>query len=862
MLAVFAANGMYPFGDISIAWSDGIGQVVPMLAVFKDVLDGQSSLFLNFQISGGANFYGIFLFFLASPFSLLVKLVDKGNLPGFFNVLIALKMAAAAFTAAYCLTCLRKKLDIFWVVLFSLTYSFCGYVMMYYLIMIWLDMAYLFPLLIVGLHRLTKERQPLLFIAVLAVSCMVSYYITYMLGIFILLYTGGYLMLNYREKDCSRVCRQILLSSLLAFLLSAVFWLPSFMQYQTSARGEKTIVQTIASKKLFLHRYETSLPLLLAQALPWVLILRGLISRRQRSQEHNLYLLLLALTLIPFVVEPINLLWHTGNYMCFPCRFSFITIFLALLCSAYTVEEEAIKEQESGKLAAYGSIVLGLLLLGGGAWGIASVLNSNISAIGKYVATLWADAQSIKYLSCFFLTIFTLYSLAYWAYWRRLFSKNVLFVFLGCIFCLELLVNSDVYFVHCARIHEKSNRAKVAAYDLCRRIEDSEFYRVKSRQSFHSANCIGSLGYNSLASYTSLNDHEYMKVMKRFGYSGAWMGTSSYGGTELTDALLSVKYEINGKGQEKREIYSSAAGSIVSLPYSLPMGVFLKKGALEKAEYLPEKLERADIQSFLSQHVVGEDIVQRYRPKQAIKKSQGFYNIKKGTRAEYDVRVNEETSLYLDMFDRFSTRLSNPLYEAAEIRVNGKKLRDKYPNKKHNGLLYLGTYEDTSVKVSLRFKKKVKCRSFGLFGLEVGKLKEYCRNAQGADLHVQGSGLSGRCSTPEDCSLFVSVPYSDSFTIKVNGEKTDYKRAFADFLVFDLPKGENEISIEFIPKGLKLGGVISCLGLLLSVCYIKLSLRLENMLGDDKATKIITAAICSVAVLGVYVLPVLVKVFK
>ena len=594
MLVIFAFNGMYPFGDVSIAWSDGFGQFIPLLAEFKDVLDGQSSFFFNFQISGGSNFYGIYLYYLVSPFTFLVKFVNKENLPGFFNILILLKMVTIAFSAAYCFTTLRKKLELFWVVLFSLTYAFCGYVMMYYLILSWPDMLYVFPLLIVGLERIVKERRPLMYIVVLAVSCLLNYYITYMFGIFILLFMGVYLVLNYKERDCSAVCRQILLGSLLAFLVTAIFWLPSFMQYKYSARGEKTIVQTIASKKLFFHRYETSLPLLMAQSLPLVLVLADLIKRRKRSKENNLYLILLGLTVVPFILEPINLLWHTGNYMCFPCRFSFITIFLALLCSAYVLEETDTEPKlTASKLVAYGNGVLGIVLLGCASWFVFTILNENVSKICKYVVTLWGDFQSIKYLSYIFVTIFILYSAVYWAYCRRYISKSLLFIFLSCIFLVESLVNIDIYFVHCAEIHKFSNQRKIAAYDLCGKIEDNDFYRVKSRGLFHSDNCVGSLGYNSISSYTSLNNYNYMKTMKALGYSGSWMGISSYGGTELTDSLLSIKYEINGNG--KQEIYKSPAGSINRLAFSLPMGLYLGRGSLDKAEFLPSNSERSGV---------------------------------------------------------------------------------------------------------------------------------------------------------------------------------------------------------------------------------------------------------------------------
>ena len=76
MLIVFKACGMYPFGDGSVSWCDMNQQVVPLLMDLKDVLDGKSSLFLNLNNAGGMNFYGVFFFFLASPFSFLVKFVS------------------------------------------------------------------------------------------------------------------------------------------------------------------------------------------------------------------------------------------------------------------------------------------------------------------------------------------------------------------------------------------------------------------------------------------------------------------------------------------------------------------------------------------------------------------------------------------------------------------------------------------------------------------------------------------------------------------------------------------------------------------------------------------------------------------
>ena len=162
MMVFYYQNSMYPFGTRSLSWCDMSQQVVPLLNQFKDILDGKSGFFLNMKNSGGMNFFGVFFFFLASPFTFLVKFVDKADMMMFANVLVALKMSATAFTASLCFTLCRKKLDPFSVMLLSVMYPVSGYAMMYFQNIIWLDMMYLFPLLMIALDRITRRQKPLM----------------------------------------------------------------------------------------------------------------------------------------------------------------------------------------------------------------------------------------------------------------------------------------------------------------------------------------------------------------------------------------------------------------------------------------------------------------------------------------------------------------------------------------------------------------------------------------------------------------------------------------------------------------------------------------------------------------------------
>ena len=82
-LGVYKANFLYPFTNRTIAWCDMDQQFVPLLLDFKDILAEKEGFFLSFKNAGGMNFYGVFFFFLASPFNLLVAFVEKEDVSAF-----------------------------------------------------------------------------------------------------------------------------------------------------------------------------------------------------------------------------------------------------------------------------------------------------------------------------------------------------------------------------------------------------------------------------------------------------------------------------------------------------------------------------------------------------------------------------------------------------------------------------------------------------------------------------------------------------------------------------------------------------------------------------------------------------------
>ena len=79
LLVLYAMKELFPFGEFTVSWCDMNQQVVPLLCEFKDILEGKGSLFLNLQNAGGMNFWGVFLFFLSSPFSFSVASLPSAS---------------------------------------------------------------------------------------------------------------------------------------------------------------------------------------------------------------------------------------------------------------------------------------------------------------------------------------------------------------------------------------------------------------------------------------------------------------------------------------------------------------------------------------------------------------------------------------------------------------------------------------------------------------------------------------------------------------------------------------------------------------------------------------------------------------
>lgn len=862
MLAVFHSAGLYPFGEGSVAWCDMYQQTIPLLTDFKDVLDGKTSIFLNFNNAGGMNFYGVFFFFLASPFSLLVKFVDKGDIVTFVNILVILKLMTASVTSAVFFRTCRKELDPMYVVILSVMYAFCGYGMLFYQNIIWLDMMYLLPLLVLALNKLITKQNNIPYIAVITAMLVVNYYISYMMVVFILVFMAVYTFRYGKEKGISAICAKFLSGSLIGALLSAVIWLPCFTQFLSSGR-KKSIIQTISNAD-FITSYKTVLPLIFCSAFVFVIVAANVFTARKRSKRTGTWLLLFFLLLVPFVIEPVNLMWHTGNYMSFPARYGFITIFAGLICCGeyLSADDETVKQPEKNDQL-FG-IIGGVLALGSFYLYAKKYITDNFEDLSHYTSSLWGNDKSFEALAELFVITALCYGVIYLLYRKSLLRKE-LFALLTCAVCIiESGGNTGIYMASEYVRNPLTTSDKQDVMAISDKINDDSFYRVMTDRKIMDYNTVGALGYSSLSHYTSLTDRDYMFTQKRLGYTTVWMEVGSAGGTEFTNALYDVKYKIVRQEAAENSVYSENGYSIVKMPYSLGLGVITDRD-VSGCEEIPSNYTRSQVQEYIFKNLFGDEskLITDYpfdtSNSDGIRFENNQFVLDKGASVTYTFDVKGRQSLYADCFNRLSNDLSEEYFDSLNISVNGINISSGYPKTTENGVLKLGEFKDQQVTVRINCSKSISCYSFGVFGLDLDVLESALSSAQTADLSADGGMLYGSCVSDGAKTCVVALPYQDNFTVRINGEKTEYQKVFSDFVAFELKDGQNDIEITFVPKGFFAGLAMTVVGGALLALYIVFRKKIKP---SEKVLSCCQSLVTFIAVAAagvVYLLPVILR---
>ena len=231
LIILFSVNGisLSGYNQDTVLMSDMQGQYIAYMRDFRRILLSDESLIYTTEKSFGGDYLSLFDFYLGSPFNLLVVFFKEEAIPLFFVWINIIKLSLAGLSF-YFLMRFSYKFS-YSHVIFSIGYGLMSYGMIYFLNYMWLDGVMILPVVILGLHFLKDKKHYWLYPLALAYALMTSWYIAFMIAIFIVLYFLYLFVTNFKKENGEfyKFLLRFAVFSLAAGLLSISYWLVAFV---------------------------------------------------------------------------------------------------------------------------------------------------------------------------------------------------------------------------------------------------------------------------------------------------------------------------------------------------------------------------------------------------------------------------------------------------------------------------------------------------------------------------------------------------------------------------------------------------------------------------------------------------------
>ena len=871
MYLVYAVFKVHPFGENSVLVLDLNGQYVYFYEALRDAFWGKGSLIYNWSRNISGEMFGIFAYYLASPFMLIICLLPRTCMLGAIELMQLAKIGASAVTFSFFLnkTSGKDKPKFPSLLVFSTMYALCAYMVVELMDPMWLDGLVYLPLIFWGVHRLIEDRVMLPYIIPLALMFIAHFYIGYMVGIFTFLYFI-YCMFSKEGRIIPKgwlgCCGRFAFGTFAALMSSMWVLLPVYkslslgkMEFSVADFSLRTQFKLIDfTTKLFPLTYDTvrneGLPMVYSGILAIIMLPLFFLNSKISLKEKVSKGLLLAVTFIFMYIAPIDIAMHgfqVPNWL--PYRYSFVFSFFLLVMAFRAFQNlDGITGKELG--AAMFGILAYIVYLDDRGYEHFSKLS---------VSTLVDGSTQYKIQGVWFavIAVFVMYILL--CLIKRYNNKIVYGVLCGAV-CIELFANS---YDTVLKIDEDVSYSTYTSYqqymiDMRNTVEkvneydNTPFFRMES--TYHRTVCdpIGT-GYHGISHSSSTMNAPVLKGLQDLGYAYGGNYTSYRGTTPIMDAVLGIKYLMDWNTQHTGNtkvpedyplvLDSSQTGTDISVyqnPYSLGMG-FAADNMMEN--YFLEDANPFVNQNNLLNYALGVDemtyteYMTRIFPESidtenlataGVSENHTKYYYKNTSIGEchedFLFTIPEDTEHFYMYFPTMYERKVNVWLKRDDVFADADQGGFNFINYFFEGDYYsvldLGSFhegESVRVRVSIPMDPGEAYWSdtyFYYFHKDrfVNAVEQLGQNVWNItkqdDTHIEGNITVGN-----DQMLFTTMPYEEGWIIKVDGETVEPTVIADMFIGVKMSPGTHTVSMTFRPNYLIISIVLSVCGLLILV---------------------------------------------
>lgn len=877
MLLLMFLDQCVPFGNDSLFFWDTYLQYYPFFLEFCNTIREGESLLYTWNIGMGMDYLGLIGYYLASPLNLIGVLLPENLLLGYFALLVPIKLGFAGLFFAILLRNLWEKDDIS-ISFFGCFYGFCAWVQGYQGHIMWLDGFALFPLVVLGVIKLLKERKTILYTITLFISFFSNYYIG--------LFTCYFVFLLFFVYEC---CRwggwkkfwqdflRIAVFSVLAIGMTAILVLPAL----NALRSGYTNANAFPEGFLLIFVEENTLRGLLDAVRqvagsmggfkePTILLglpniycgvisvfLMGLyfMAPKIPVRDKLCAALLLIFLVASFIFRRLDYIWHGFHFtMAMPNRFSFIFSFVVLYM-AYRAwihwEDFSVKQ----------ILLAGMLA--------AAILACSNELVSK--ERLELGSINLK-VPLYFLGNFVLLAV-YWVIMllgrmpkkcpadvsaeqnagveimphrpRRIYTKLMLAVMgielVASLACFELYFSgmgvSDYP-------KEAQSTAAVVQY-MKEQEQNNLFYRAETTHA-HILNDAALNGYNGISAYTSTINRRTAKIMQALGYGAKY----SYNfftfeeSSPVANLFLGLKYMIDQDGLDRtstffEEKYRDGNVSLLENQAYLPLG-FLTNSDFATVEF-DRKEEPFLLQNRLFAAATGtERNVWNRIPDEALtilaenvtimeQNENGYCN--------YNVAENDGNVVYrfVASQDGFLCLHLNLLqYNSFSVSVNGVQQYEEAIGTPLFGVVVPQMIAVDDVTAGDVIDVRIDCKagenssltvSAAILDLDVFWQGYEILNSSTLELTTfETTFVEGVINCNRDGLLYSSIPQDGNWLVRVDGETVEPRLVGKGMIGVELEEGNHTVSFTYRNPAFSLGWKISlacAIVFILLVCPFK-----------------------------------------
>lgn len=833
----FALIGVYPFGSITPLSEDFdiAYQYANILTWLQGVLAGEGSLLYSFGKSLGGNMFPTFTYYAASPLNLLLVFFGEGQINDFVFVtrLIRTALCGAAF-AFFCRN--RFNLNASFVIALATSYALCQFMLTQSTNIMWLDAPWLLPLVALGVHRFVTKKKRSLLVSSMVVAIVSCWYTGYMVVLASFVLFGIEYALSLEAKKANFNWRN-LLKSLLGFgltlflvaLLSMVVLLPSVAGLLAGKASDSSAATAFV--RYWPGEFFSSL-LNLNYVANWkapqffcgTLTLLGLsvlfVSKQVTRRSKVVFVVaLLALSACTFF-SSLDRAWtgfaEANNYY---CRWAFVFEFVMLFGAAFAFSKWKPQMGDALKAAAVVLLLCVVALASGGFNPFASVTETPFTPWLCFVLVV----AIIVALACVLLAA------------SKVKAPAIVASVLVALVCVDVGLNAYVSikgdYLLCKGSYtdtkyEEYIQQESLGLDSLHEYDQGE-YRVEKLYSHLQNSSRGgvptseslALGYMPLSSYLSTNDAEVSAFMGNMGYMARHTDASSvFQGTYPdavlpSDSLLGLKYAASS-GEVQGYSSTGVSAGLGSHEwrqnkYAFPLGFVVGESALGGIDAKDSSFEYQN-ELFKKLFSIEEEMYQA-----------ADVNIvsQDENQTTWNVSFLGGGLNYIEA--RPEDGCEECFWKPKTLTVNGNIVEGGYQWVFSYGIVPAGSSDESVVSLSGMNHEKDRETVLYAVTANTALLEKLQHQAESAAFNVKewnDGYVAGSIKVEEGQDyLFMTIPYDDGWTVKVNGEAVQPEVVADAFMAIPVGVGENEVELSYTPPYFMAGAVVSGLALVLAL---------------------------------------------